>query len=148
MWCTDDVGRDSWDWVGPPAWGRACINSPEWGGGSSPVKTEPLQIVLLLLLCVVALLRCCVVALLRVDWLYYSKRIIIVRWADLSDFFRWFSSVKCVFLFHVQWKLSLFFGKTITPQNGLLIFLWKDTHSETKSSKSSRILTKKLQQQR
>ena len=19
----DDVGRDSWDWVGPPAWGRA-----------------------------------------------------------------------------------------------------------------------------
>ena len=38
MWCPDDVGRDSWDWVGPPAWGRACFNSPEWGGGSSPVK--------------------------------------------------------------------------------------------------------------
>ena len=50
MWCPDDIGRDSWDWVGPPAWGRACFNSPEWGGGSSPVKTEPLQIVLLLLL--------------------------------------------------------------------------------------------------
>ena len=29
---------------------RACFNSPEWGGGSSPVKTEPPQIVLLLLL--------------------------------------------------------------------------------------------------
>ena len=42
MWCPDDIGRDSWDWVGPPAWGRACFNSPEWGGGSSPVKTEPL----------------------------------------------------------------------------------------------------------
>ena len=40
MWCPDDVGRDSWDWVGPPAWERACFNSPEWGGGSSPVKTE------------------------------------------------------------------------------------------------------------
>ena len=51
MWCADDIGRDSWDWVGPPAWGRACFNSPEWGGGSSPVKTEPPQIVLLLLLC-------------------------------------------------------------------------------------------------
>ena len=38
MWCPDDIGRD---WVGPPAWGRACFNSPEWGGGSSPVKTEP-----------------------------------------------------------------------------------------------------------
>ena len=50
MWCLDDTGRDSWDWVGRPAWVRACFNSPEWGGGSSPVKTEPLQIVLLLLL--------------------------------------------------------------------------------------------------
>ena len=50
MWCPDDIGRDSWDWVGPPAWVRACLNSPEWGGGSSPVKTEPHQIVLLLLL--------------------------------------------------------------------------------------------------
>ena len=49
MWCPDDTGRDSWDWVGPPAWGRSCFNSPEWGGGSSPVKTEPHQIVLLLL---------------------------------------------------------------------------------------------------
>ena len=50
MWCPDDTGRDSWDWVGPPAWGRACFNSPEWGGSSSPVKMEPPQIVLLLLL--------------------------------------------------------------------------------------------------
>ena len=56
MWCPDDMGRDSWDWVGPPAWERACFNSPVWGGGSSPVKTEPLQIVLLLLLLVVWLL--------------------------------------------------------------------------------------------
>ena len=31
MWCPDDIGRDSWDWVGPPAWCRACFNSPEWG---------------------------------------------------------------------------------------------------------------------
>ena len=38
MWCPDDIGRDSWDWVGPPAWVRACYNSPEWGAGSSPVK--------------------------------------------------------------------------------------------------------------
>ena len=50
MWCPDDIGRDSWDWVGPPAWVRACFNSPEWGEGSSPVKKEPLQIVLLMLL--------------------------------------------------------------------------------------------------
>ena len=48
MWCPDDMGRDSWDWVGPPSWERACFNSPEWGGGSSPVETEPPRIVLLL----------------------------------------------------------------------------------------------------
>ena len=23
MWSPDDVGRDSWDWVGPPTWERA-----------------------------------------------------------------------------------------------------------------------------
>ena len=56
MWCPDDIGRDSWDWVGPLAWGRACFNSPEWGGGSSPVKTEPPQIVLL---CGVGVLLVC-----------------------------------------------------------------------------------------
>ena len=28
-----------------------------------------------------------VVVVVAVEWLYYSKRIIIVRWADLSDFF-------------------------------------------------------------
>ena len=48
MWCPDDMGRDSWDSVPPPAWERACFSSPEWSGGSSPVKTEALQIVLLL----------------------------------------------------------------------------------------------------
>ena len=31
MRCPDDIGRDSWDWVGQPAWVRACFNSPEWG---------------------------------------------------------------------------------------------------------------------
>ena len=35
-------------------------------------------------LCCVVL--CCSVVVV-VEWLYYSKRIIIVRWADLSDFF-------------------------------------------------------------
>ena len=71
MWCPDDIGRDSWDWVGPPAWVRACFNSPEWGGGSSPVKTEPLQnVLLLLLLLVVVLLCCCVVVLVTIESVY------------------------------------------------------------------------------
>ena len=66
MWCPDDIGRDSWDWVGPPAWERACFNSPEWGGGSSPVRTEPPQIVLLLLLDVCCVLCVVVVVVLVV----------------------------------------------------------------------------------
>ena len=49
MWCPDDTGRDGWDWVGPPSWDRAWYSSPERGGSSSPVKTEPPQIGLLLL---------------------------------------------------------------------------------------------------
>ena len=40
---------------------HAWFNSPEWRGGSSSVKTEPLQIVLLLL-CVVVV-ACCRVLL-------------------------------------------------------------------------------------
>ena len=30
MWCPDDKGRDSWDWVGPPAWERAA-STPQSG---------------------------------------------------------------------------------------------------------------------
>ena len=70
------------------------LQLPEWGGGSSPVKTVPPQIVLLLLL----------------DGL------------TLAFFFRSFSSVKCVFLFHVQRKLSLFFGKRLTPPKRVVHF--------------------------
>ena len=41
----------------------------------------------------------------------------------------------CVFVSRPM-KIATFLGKTITPQNGLLIFLGKETHSETKSWKS------------
>ena len=36
------------------------------------------------------------------EWLYYSKRIIIVRWADLSDYFSFIFVGKMWVLFHVQ----------------------------------------------
>ena len=31
-WCPDNIGRDSWDWVGPPT-GESMIQLPgvEWG---------------------------------------------------------------------------------------------------------------------
>ena len=114
MWCPDDIGRDSWDWVGPPAWERACFNSPEWGGGSSPVKTEPHQIVLLLLLCV--------------EWLYYSRKIIIVRWADLSDFFSLiFVGKMCVFVSRPM-KIVTFLRKNdYTPKRVVDFPLERDT---------------------
>ena len=84
------------------------------------------------------------VVVVFVEWLYYSKRIIIVRWADLSDFFSLIFVCKmCVFVSRPM-KIVTFLLKKITPQNGLLIFIGKETHSETKSWKSSRILTKKV----
>ena len=129
MWCPDDIGRESWDWVGPPAWVRACFNSPEWRGGSSPVKTEPPQIVLLLLW----LLLCCCCGgggvCCRVEWLYYSKRIIIVRWADLiSDFFfddfRW----KNVYFVSRPMKIVTFLLKNdYTPKRVVDFHLERDT---------------------
>ena len=93
-----------------------------------------------MLLCVVVCC-CVVVVVVVVEWLYYSERIIIFRWADLSDFF--FVGKMCVFVSRPM-KIVTFLRKNADPQNGLLIFLWKETHSETNSWKSSRILTKKV----
>ena len=38
----------------------------------------------------------------NVEWLYYSKRMFFVRWADLSDFFSLIFVGKMCVLFHVQ----------------------------------------------
>ena len=58
-----------------------------------------------------------------VEWLYYSKRIIIVRWADLSDFFfRSFSSVKCVFFVSRPMKIVTFLQKNDYPQKRVVDF--------------------------
>ena len=48
----------------------------------------------------------------------------------------------CVFVSRPM-EIVTFLRKTLTPQNGLLIFLGKETHSETKSWKSSRIFNEK-----
>ena len=74
MWCPDDIGRDSWDWFGPACLGESMLQLPEWGGGSSPVKTEPLQIVLLLLLvvCSVWCVVCCCCGVLLWWLLWWS----------------------------------------------------------------------------
>ena len=41
----------------------------------------------LVVVVVLVLVLVLVLVVVVVEWLYYSKRIIIVRWADLSDFF-------------------------------------------------------------
>ena len=69
MWCPDDMGRESWDWVGPPTrveWRLlACQN------GASPDCIIIVVVLCCMLLCccvlcccVVVLLCCCVVVLL------------------------------------------------------------------------------------
>ena len=51
MWCPDDIGRDSWDWVGPLAWGREHA-SPLQSGVEAPrlLKTEPRQVGIIVVL--------------------------------------------------------------------------------------------------
>ena len=69
LWRPDDIGRDNWDWVGPPAWERACLNSPEWSGAPRLLKRSLprwknrccLLCVVVVLLCVVVVCCCCVV---------------------------------------------------------------------------------------
>ena len=94
--------------------------------------------VLLLLLLVV------VVVVVVVEWLYYSKRICFDEKADLTDCFVDFRRKNVCFCFTYNENCHFSSEKTITPQNGLLILIGKETHSETKSWKWLRILTKKV----
>ena len=53
MWCPDDIGRDSWDWVGPPAWGEHA-STPQ-SGVEAPrlLETESPQIAFFVIVVVV-----------------------------------------------------------------------------------------------
>ena len=77
--CHDDTRLFGWVCVGTPCWERAWFNSPGWGGSSLPVKAELHQIGLLLLLWLWLLFVCWMVN--------FSRRVTIVRGADLSDVF-------------------------------------------------------------
>ena len=55
------------------------------------------------------------VVVVVVEWLYYSKRIIFVRWADLSDFFVDFRRKMCVFVSRRMKIVTFLRKKTITP---------------------------------
>ena len=72
MLCQDDIGRDSWDWVGPLL-GREHDSTPQ-GEVEAPrlSKTEPPQIVLLWLL---LFLVCCCWCVVVVVVVFFSKKI-------------------------------------------------------------------------
>ena len=53
-----------------------------------------------------------------VEWLYYSKKKNIVRWADLSDFFVDFRWKNVYFCFTSNENCHFSSGKTITPKTG------------------------------
>ena len=111
MWCPDDIGRDSWDWVGLPAWGRACFNSPEWGGGSSPVKNG-------------ASPDCIVVVV--VEWLYYfKKKLLLLDGLTLAIFFSFiFVGKMCVFVSRPM-KIVTFLRKNDYPPKRVVDFPWE-----------------------
>ena len=74
---------------------------------------------LLVVGCWLLVVGCWLLVVVVVEWLYYSKRIIIVRGADLSDFFRWFLLVKCVLLFHGPMTIvTCLRKKTWPPKTG------------------------------
>ena len=87
-----------------------------------------------MLLCVVV---CCYVLLLS-GYIILKELLLLdgLTLAILSSIF----VGKCVFCFTSNENCHLSSEKTISTQNGLLIFLGKETHSETQSWKSSRIL--------
>ena len=98
-------------------------------------------VILLILLWCVCVCMCVVVvaAVIVVEWSIKQKqKIIIVSGADLWRFFRHFFWKMCVF---VSRPMPLFFGKTVTSQNWLLIPKQNDGNR-------SGFRQKKLQQQR
>ena len=79
-----------------------------------------------------------VVVVVVVEWLYYSKRIIIVRWADLIDFFRSFSSVKC------PMKIATFLLKNDYTPKRVVDFPWERDTFRNKIMEIVEDLTKKV----
>ena len=68
-----------------------------------------------------------VVVAVVVEWLYYSKRIIIVRWADLSDCFVDFRRKMCIFVSRPM-KIVTFLRKKRDPAKRVVDFpLERDT---------------------
>ena len=62
-----------------------------------------------------------------VEWLYYSKRIIIVRWADLSIFSSIFVEKMCIFVSRPM-KIVTFLRKKRDPAKRVVDFpLERDT---------------------
>ena len=74
-------------------------------------------------LCFVVFCVYCFVFCGVVEWLYYSKRIIIVRWADLSDlFFVDFRWKNVYFCFTSNENCHFSSEKRLPPQNGVVDF--------------------------
>ena len=61
MWCLDDIGRDSWDWVEPLAWVRACFNSQSGVEAPRLLKRSLPRLYYCCCVVVVLLFGCCVV---------------------------------------------------------------------------------------
>ena len=102
MWCPDDIGRDSWGWAA--CLGESMLQLPRVGWR--------------LLACKNGASPDCIIVVV-VEWLYYSKRIIIVRWADLSDFFVVdFRRKMCIFVSRPMKIVTFLRKKRLPPKTG------------------------------
>ena len=102
-----------------------------------------------ILVVVVAAVVVVVVVVVAVEWLYYSERIIIVRWADLSDFFSFIFVGKMCVVVSRPMKIATFLGKNDYPPKRVVDF---PRERDTFRNKIMEIVEdfdeKKLQQQR
>ena len=84
-----------------------------------------------------------------VEWLYYSKRIIIVRWADLSDFFSFiFVGKMCVFVSRPMKMVTFLRKNDYLPKRVVDFPLERDTFRNKIMEIVEDFDDKKLQQQR
>ena len=78
-----------------------------------------------------------------VVWLYFSKRIIIVRWADLSDFLFIFVGKMCVFVSRPMKIVTFLWKNGYSPKRVVDFPLERDTF-RNKIMEIVQILTKKV----
>ena len=123
VWCCDDIGRDSWDWVGPPL-GREHVQLLGWKllacGASLDVVVCCCVLVvvccLFFVLCVVCcvlcvVFLCCVFCGVKMTISFFEEMFFGPRWPGerLGAAHLWVTPLSCFFHFFIFTSEKVFF---------------------------------------